>query len=128
MKYNNRKTVIDGITFDSAAEADYYCQLKLLMAGGVVKDFTRQTVIEILPPTLCEKVRDGKRLVYRPGKKNKESHVKYIADFVVEYADGHTEVVDVKGVKTDVYNLKRKMLLAKWARENKNYTFVEVNV
>ena len=37
-----------------------------------------------------------------------------MADFVVTYSDGHVEVIDVKGVRTDVYKLKRKMLLFKY--------------
>lgn len=40
--------------------------------------------------------------------------IKYYADFVVTYVDGHKEVVDVKGVRTDVYKLKKKLLLAKY--------------
>jgi len=27
-KYNNQKTIVDGIKFDSKKEAEYYCQLK----------------------------------------------------------------------------------------------------
>lgn len=69
-KYHNRKVVIDGITFDSQREGDYYCELKMLRMAGEV-----------------------------------------IADFVVHYKDGRTVVVDVKGDKTDVYRIKRKMLL-----------------
>lgn len=30
-KYHNRKVVIDGITFDSQREGDYYCELKMLL-------------------------------------------------------------------------------------------------
>lgn len=33
-KYHNRKVVIDGITFDSQREGDYYCELKMLRMGG----------------------------------------------------------------------------------------------
>jgi hypothetical protein len=36
----------------------------------------------------------------------------YIADFVVEYPDGKIAVMDAKGVKTPVYNLKKKLMLA----------------
>lgn len=37
--------------------------------------------------------------------------IKYIADFLVKYSDGREEVVDVKGMRTDVYKLKKKLLL-----------------
>ena len=40
--------------------------------------------------------------------------VRYKADFVVQYTDGHEEVVDVKGVKTRVYINKKKQLLEKY--------------
>ena len=33
-KYHNRKVVIDGITFDSQREGDYYCELKMLRMAG----------------------------------------------------------------------------------------------
>ena len=41
-KYHNRKVVIDGITFDSQREGDYYCELKMLRMAGEVIDFERQ--------------------------------------------------------------------------------------
>ena len=40
--------------------------------------------------------------------------IKYIADFVITYPDGKTEVVDTKGYRTKDYLLKRKMLLHKY--------------
>lgn len=39
---------------------------------------------------------------------------KYIADFKVTYADGRVEIVDVKGVRTDVYRLKKKLVEAQY--------------
>lgn len=39
---------------------------------------------------------------------------KYIADFRVTYADGRIEVVDVKGVRTGVYRLKKKLVEAQY--------------
>ncbi len=96
-KYNNRKVTIDGITFDSAKEGDYYCQLKMLRMAGQIKDFERQVPYELQPKFKHE----GKTI----------RAIKYIADFVVIYPDGSEEVIDVKGEPTDVYLLKRKMLL-----------------
>lgn len=40
-KYNNRKVTVDGITFDSAKESEYYSKLKILKKAGVIKDFER---------------------------------------------------------------------------------------
>lgn len=98
-KYHNRKVVIDGITFDSQREGDYYCELKMLRMAGEVIDFERQVTFELQPK-------------FKHFGKT-ERAIKYIADFVVHYKDGRTVVVDVKGDKTDVYRIKRKMLLYK---------------
>lgn len=98
-KYRAKKTVVDGITFDSKKEADFYCELKMLRMAGEVIDFERQVTFELQP-----------KFKYS-GKT--ERAIKYIADFVVHYKDGRNVVVDVKGDKTDVYRIKRKMLLYK---------------
>lgn len=39
--------MVDGIKFDSAKEADYYCELKMLKMVGVVKDFVLQPKYEL---------------------------------------------------------------------------------
>ena len=41
-KYNNIKTEIDGITFDSKKEANRYCELVLLKKAGAIKDLETQ--------------------------------------------------------------------------------------
>lgn len=98
-KYKAKKVVVDGIVFDSKKEANYYCELKMLKMGGVVKSFECQHKF-----VLQDKFKyQGKT----------ERAITYIADFVVEYADGHVEVVDVKGMRLDVYKLKRKLLLCR---------------
>lgn len=99
-KYNARKTVVDGITFDSKREAEYYCELKLRVRAGEVEWF------ELQPEFLLQ---EG--FTYR-GKRHRE--IKYIADFKIGYPDGRIEVVDVKGHKTKEYQLKKKLLLAKY--------------
>lgn len=93
MKYNNRKTVVDGITFDSKREATRWQQLRLLERGGLIADLDRQVKYELIPK--------------QPG----ERAVSYYADFV--YTDkqtGLTVVEDVKGYRTREYVLKRKLL------------------
>lgn len=99
-KYNAKKTTVDGITFDSKKEADYYCELLIMKMAGEVISFEMQVPYELQP----KYQRNGK--TFRA--------IKYIADFVVTYADGHVEVVDVKGVRTKEYRLKRKMLEYKY--------------
>ena len=94
-KYKNKKTVVDGIEFDSQKEANYYAKLKLLQRAGEVKEIELQPEFELLPRFK----KNGK--TYRP--------IKYIADFKVTYSDGRVEIVDVKGHKTEVFRLKEKM-------------------
>ena len=86
--------------FDSKKEADYYCELKLLKRAGLILGFDRQVKF-VLQPSFK---RDGK--TYR--------EISYIADFYIAYKDGHFEAVDVKGYKTDVYELKKKLLLYRY--------------
>lgn len=91
-KYHNRKTVVDGIVFDSAKEAARWCELRLLERAGEIQGLQRQVRYELIP------------------KQSGERAVNYIADFVYTEA-GQTVVEDVKGVKTPEYRLKRKLML-----------------
>ncbi len=47
-KYGNRKTVLDGITFDSAAEARRWSELKLLERAGQIRNLERQIRVPLL--------------------------------------------------------------------------------
>lgn len=98
-KYNNKKPLVDGIKFDSKKEARFYEDLKLQMAAGEVQEFELQPKFVLLE-------KDKDRVTGRG--------IKYIADFKITYSDGSVEVVDVKGHKTQVYKLKKKLLLAKY--------------
>ena len=97
-KYNARKVRVDGIVFDSQAEANYYCQLKLLLRAGKIDGFCRQARFVIT---------EG-----RDGDKGTE----YVTDFIVFYPDGKYRIVDVKGVKTDVFRLKVKCMREKYPK------------
>lgn len=94
-KYNAKKVVIDNIKFDSKAEAAYYKQLKLLKMTGEVVSFDLQPEF-ILQDSF---VKNGK----------KYHAIKYRADFLVRYKDGHEELIDVKGMLTNEFILKRKL-------------------
>ena len=99
-KYNNKKVIVDGIKFDSQKEAEYYCRLKLLKQAGEIKDFGLQP-----------------RYVLQPGfEKNGEKFkpITYIADFVITNNDGTTDVVDIKGVETQIFKIKRKLFEYKY--------------
>ena len=91
-KYKNVKTTLDGITFDSKKESARYAELRLLARSGLIQNLRLQVPYELIP------------------KQQGERAVKYIADFV--YTEGDETVVeDVKGIKTDVYRLKKKLML-----------------
>lgn len=94
-KYSNKKTVVDGIVFDSRLEANRYCELKLLQRGGVISGLRRQVPFELQPGF----TKNGKR--YRA--------IQYVADFVYTDHAGNTIVEDTKGYHTDVYNIKKKI-------------------
>ena len=84
-KYRAQKTTVDGIAFDSKAEAARYQQLKQDKRAGKIRWFTRQPSF-ILP--------GGHR--YRP-------------DFMVCDNAGAMWVEDVKGFETEGFRLKRDL-------------------
>ena len=99
MKYHNKKVVRDGETFDSVKEYRRFCELLLLEKGGVISDLQRQVKYVLIPSQ-------------KEGKKTIERECSYKADFV--YTDnetGETVVEDVKGMRTEVYKIKRKLML-----------------
>lgn len=95
-KYGNRKTVYGGRNFDSVLEANFAMTLDTLRKA--TDPFFRVTNIEYQ--------------VRYPIVVNSVKICTYVADFVVTYADGHAEVIDAKGLKMPVYNLKKKLMLA----------------
>ena len=99
-KYNARKTTIDGITFDSQREANYYAELKLLLKAGAI------TRIELQPEFVLQSGFKYQGKKYQP--------IIYRADFKITYPDGHEEIIDVKGHKTKEYQIKKKLLLNRY--------------
>lgn len=99
-KYHAKKKEIDGLLFDSKKEADFYCELKMRKMVGEIKGFELQVPFELQPSFK----HNGKTV----------RNIKYIADFVITYPDGKQVVVDVKGFKTDIYRLKKKLLLYRY--------------
>ena len=96
-KYNANKVEIDGIKFDSQKEADYYSELKLRLAAKDIKGFCRQPEFVLAP------------------------NLRYKADFIVFNNDGTSEIIDVKGMQTQVYKDKKKVFEDKF-----NLKIVEV--
>jgi hypothetical protein len=97
-KYKAIKTEVDGITFDSKKEARRYQDLKLLEKSGAISKL-------ILQPSLRIEVNGVKVCDYR-------------ADFSY-YDNGTNKRIweDVKGVKTSIYRLKKKLVFALYGIE-----------
>ena len=98
-KYHAVRTEVDGIGFASKREAQRYVELKLLEKAGEI------TELELQPsyPLLAVAPLGG---MVQVGK--------YIADFRYLTRDADVVVEDVKGVKTPVYNLKKKIVRANY--------------
>jgi len=85
-KYSAIRTEHDGFKFDSKKEGRYYQELKLRVNAGEVVFFLMQVPFHL------------------PG------NVKYVVDFQEFHADGTTHFVDVKGMITDTFKMKKKMV------------------
>lgn len=85
-KFRNIITEADGWKFSSKKEAKYYEALKLRKLAGEVLFFLRQVPFHL------------------------SGGVRYVADFLVFFVDGSCNVVDVKGMKTAMYILKKKLV------------------
>lgn len=87
-KFNAKAVEDDGHRFDSKLEHKFYKQLLIRKSAGEVVFFLRQPVFHL------------------PGG------VKYKADYQVFNADGTCSFVDVKGVETSEFKIKKKMVEA----------------
>ena len=94
-KYHAQKTVVDGITFDSRAEATRYWELKMLERAGEISSLVLQPEFELIPAY----TKNGKKI----------RAVRYIADFMYKDGTGQTVIEDVKGVRTKEFALKKKI-------------------
>lgn len=112
-KYKARKTVVDGITFDSKKESLRYQELKLLEKTGKIKNLQTQVKYVLIPAQY-----EGTGEYYTKGKHRGEEKQRlvekecsYYADFVYEQ-DGKTIVEDTKskGTQTPQYIIKRKLM------------------
>ena len=84
IKYNSKKTIVDGIKFDSMSEANFYLK---------IKGYNRYEILELQPKVYLTDA----RILYKP-------------DFFI--LDKHTQekfYVDVKGFMTPVFALKARL-------------------
>jgi len=97
-KYGAKKSLVDGISFASKAEASRYLELKALERAGRIRDLVLQPRFLLIP---------SKR---RPdGVLERACH--YVADFGYVGADGERVIEDTKGFATPDYIIKRKLML-----------------
>lgn len=97
-KYGARKTVVDGITFDSAAEAKRY---RLLAHSALLGHIAG---LELQPVYILA---EGVKLY---GEKRKRPAIRYRADFSYVTDSGEKVVEDVKGMDTPMSRLKRHLM------------------
>lgn len=107
-KYKAKKVTVGDQKFDSKKEYQRWKELSLLERAGKISDLRRQ-VKYVLIPAQYKPDTIGPRGGVRKGALL-EREVSYIADFVY-IQDGKQIVEDVKGVRTDTYILKRKLML-----------------
>ena len=105
-KYHAEPTIVDGIRFASKKEAGRYQELRLLEKAGDIRELELQKRYPLVV--------------------NEVKIATYIADFtyesrvVQEMARGrvwHPTTEDCKGVRTPVYRLKKKLMLALYSIE-----------
>ena len=108
-KYKAKKTVVNGVSFDSKKEAERFLELTAMAKAGEIINLQRQ-VRFLLIPAQREPDIVGPKGGRKPGKLI-EREVSYIADFMYFDKDGNLVVEDAKGMRTKEYILKRKMLL-----------------
>mgnify|MGYP003148249089 CR=1 FL=1 len=90
-KYGNKKVIIDGLKFDSKAEGNRYLVLKDRLQRLEISNLEMQPMFPVHI--------NGKRVC------------KYFADFKYTH-QGQEIIEDVKGARTAIYRLKKKMVEA----------------
>ena len=96
------------ITFDSKVEGEYYKKLICDFSLKKINSFKNQPIYTL---------QDG-----FIGPNGKIRAITYKADFEVVHLDGTIEVIDIKGMATEVANIKRKLFL--WTYNDIKLTWI----
>lgn len=96
--------IYDGVLYHSKSEAKYAAILGFMLSQKLIRQWWRQVRVPLIvnSVTVCTMV----------------------ADFEVEHPDGSRELIEVKGLETDAYKLKRKLFEALYP--HRKYTVVKV--
>lgn len=97
--YGNKYHAEKSGGYDSRKEHRRANELRLMQRAGLISDLREQVSYELIP---AQRGADGKVI---------ERACSYVADFVYTDRNGNTVVEDTKGVRTDVYVIKRKLML-----------------
>ena len=116
-KYKAVKTTIDGITFDSKKEAKRYTELKLLEKAGHITHLELQPEYQITinGAKICKYKADFRYFTVR--QENNEQYYNSKGEWQTPTMTGDKEgqiVEDVKGFKTPIYRLKKKLVEASY--------------
>ena len=133
-KIAHKKTTIDGITFDSKMESDYYVYLKEEKKAGRIKNFDLQPEFILQPKHFImngkvhaetdDTYKEMDKLRKKHNKENPDNKIqiiqaiKYISDFQIINPDDSVKTIDVKGIKTADFKLKEKMFNFKYPSMN----------
>lgn len=99
-KYHATRTKVDGITFQSKREARRWQQLRILEAAKQIRNLRRQVPY----PIAIVNLETGEIVTVST----------YFADFVYEELTGATVIEDAKGVRTETYKLKKRLVEAQY--------------
>jgi hypothetical protein len=102
-KHGARATVVDGIAFPSQAEANRWCELRLLERAGEIQHLNRQPSYRVFEGA------GGVEITYTP-------------DFIYYAKAGGWTVEEVKGHRDTAYLLRRKMFLSCFS----DFSFYEI--
>lgn len=91
-KFGAIRSEYGGVMYDSKREAAEAYKLDMLKAAGEVLSWERQVVFDL---KVCG-----------------ELICRYRADFVVKYADGMSEILEVKGHETEAWKIKESLFRA----------------
>ncbi len=103
--WRNVKVVVDGIKFDSKAEARRYGELGLLQKAGEIKDLECQPRFEL---------KCGDRPIRIRNKNGHPRRTFYTADFKYVTRIGEQVIEDVKGYDTPISRLRRAVVEAQY--------------
>jgi hypothetical protein len=94
IKLGSNEVKLDGHSFDSIIESRYYQQLKWSQEHKQILFF------RLKPRYLLREAFEKNGQNFR--------RIEYVADFEIHHIDGTIEVIDVKGLETDLLKIKRK--------------------